>query len=584
MIDKTGGDRALTLLFALPINADGWTWGDDMGHSRSISGIEEYANTVNMHSGANGKMSLYPLAAIWNTNTGLAIGMDMGYPAQYRLVYHAATKQFMIAYDLGLSPETRLHPNRADFRFVLFQFDPQWGFRAALQRYYEIFPEGFKRRVKHEGIWMPFTDIAKVPGFEDFGFGFQEGGVNVSFDDQHGIASFVYVEPMSHWLAMPAQAPRIYEGVLDVLNQDLAGTRGEEAKNMSAATFNSGIYGKDGKYSLSIQKAPWCDGAMFLLSPQPGIVASSKYPATKASMMQKAISNAFAKNRPANASTELGSGLDGVYLDSLEMGAEELNYRKDHFQVAAAPLVFDSQGTPCQLMFFSVLEFAKTTSSQMHTTGKWMFANAALWKYSLPAPLLDVMGTEVNWLSQGAYQPDSETVMNFRRSLCYQKPYCLLMNTDYSLFTTNLVERYFQHCLFYGIWPSFFDADAASKDPYWASSNRWYDRDRPLFKKYIPLFKKITDAGWNPITLANSDNSKILVERFGNDIQKPLFFTVFNNTETAQSGNVRFDFQKLGIRNQIKATRLITGAKVVLQKDQFNLQLAPHQAEVISLE
>jgi hypothetical protein len=32
---------------------------------------------------------------------------------------------------------------------------------------------------------MPFTDIARVPAFEDFGFAFQEGAPNVPFDDAH---------------------------------------------------------------------------------------------------------------------------------------------------------------------------------------------------------------------------------------------------------------------------------------------------------------------------------------------------------------------------------------------------------------
>jgi hypothetical protein len=109
--------------------------------------------------------------------------------------------------------------------------------------------------------------------------------------------------------------------------------------------------------------------------------------------------------------------------------------------------------------------------------------------------MLDVLGTEVNWLQQGEYAPDADAVMLFRRALCRQKPYCLLLNTDYAKFTPALVERYFQRCLFYGVWPGFFDPDAASKDPYWTSSKRWYERDRALFKKYIPLFQRVTAAG-----------------------------------------------------------------------------------------
>ena len=88
------------------------------------------------------------------------------------------------------------------------------------------------------------------------------------------------------------------------------------------------------------------------------------------------------------------------------------------------------------------------------------------------------------------------------------------MNTDYARFTPELVERYFQRCLFYGVWPGFFDEEATSKDPYWVSAKKWYERDRPLFKKYIPLLCRLTGAGWQPLTHASCDNANILVERF----------------------------------------------------------------------
>ena len=118
--DLTGHDRAVTLLFALPLDATGWQWGDDVRQSRRIEGSGEFANTISLRCGANGKMSLYPLAAVWSERAGLALGLDMARPAQYRLVYHAGTKQFFIAYDFGLSQDTAKSPSSAAFRFVLY--------------------------------------------------------------------------------------------------------------------------------------------------------------------------------------------------------------------------------------------------------------------------------------------------------------------------------------------------------------------------------------------------------------------------------------------------------------------------------
>ena len=581
--DIKGRDRAVTLLFALPLEATGWQWGDDVRRSRLIEGSGEFANTTSLHSGANGKMSLYPFAAVWNQHAGLALGLDMDHPAQYRLVYHAGTRQFLIAYDFGLSKDTAKFPGSAEFRFVLYRFDPRWGFRAALQKYYDLFPQHFTRRVTRDGIWMPFTDIAKVPHFEDFGFAFQEGAPNVAFDDQQDIASFVYVEPMSHWLAMPHDVPRTYAGALSVLSNNLAGARSQDAKQMASATLTSGIETAEGQFRLHLQKAPWCDGGVFTLNPDPAIQTTPELPFNKAMVMHQAIEAAFRRNQPADQTNAPAAGLDGVYLDSLEMSSGELNYRRDHFRTAEVPLVFDREGRPCQLMIFDTWMFERDIAAQMHARGKLLFANAVLWQFSFPAPLLDVLGTEVNWLQRGQYAPDSDATMNFRRALCRQKPYCLLMNTDYAKFTPELVERCFQRCLFYGIWPGFFDQEAASKDPYWASANKWYERDRPLFKKYIPLLQRLTAAGWQPLTHATCSNTNIMVERFGPAESGAVFITLLNDTTETQSGTLTIDLKALGYDQTVSARELIAGNPVTLSSSACQISLRPEQAEALCL-
>jgi hypothetical protein len=464
---------------------------------------------------------------------------------------------------------------------------------------------------------MPFTDIAKVPNHEDFGFAFQEGAPNVAFDDQHGIASFVYVEPMSHWLAMPRDVPRTYESALLVLNQDLDGARGKDAAQLAAATLTSGIETADGKFLVHLLKAPWCDGGVFTLNPDPDIPTTPEHPLNKAMVMRQSIEAAFRKNQPkqelpvyqpstanhqpspragrtegehslpihqpSTPNYQLTPGLDGVYLDSLEMASGELNYRREHFRTARVPLVFDREGRPCQLMIFNTWTFERDIAAQMHARGKLLFANAVLWQFAFPAPLLDVLGTEVNWLHHGEYLPDSDAVMNFRRALCRQKPYCLLMNTDYSRFTPDLVERYFQRCLFYGVWPGFFDEEAASKDPYWASAKKWYERDRPLFKKYIPLLRRLTAAGWQPLTHAACDNSNIRVERFGPEPGGAVFLTLLNDTADPQSGTVTAELKALRLKQPASARELVSSNAATPSGHGYQISLRPQQAEVLCL-
>ncbi len=705
-------DRAVSVYFVLPLNAEGWLWSQDMRSEEVVQPGRTYIRGINVDVGANGLMSWYPLACLSGKERGQVLAIPLDEPRLYRIAYDSTEKEFYIVFDFALVPDTEKFPSRADFHFIVYQSDPNWRMRSALQTYYDIFPEFFLKRVKKEGIWMPFADIATVPAFEDFYFAFQEGAPNPAFDDEHGIYSFVYVEPASHWLPMPPEAPRTYEGAIAVLQDDLQGKRGEAAKDMAIATLTSGIKDPGGKFFCHITKAPWCDGAVFLLNPDPDVPTTSELPLNKAKVMLRTVKSALSRHpfqmegwsnygegygideeikRSGERSircetdipgefgasqtivlnqeeakplvvrawskaegvtggedinysiyvdlyytdgtprwaitapfsvgshdweerellitpekpiatitvhllfrrthsgkvwfddvslTELGSSnnllknpgfegkvnrgeIDGTYLDSYEMGAMELNYRRDHFPCADIPLVFNRMTyQPCRLFIFQTYEFQREIAKRMHEQGKLLFANAVLWNFAFPAHLLDVLGTEVNWLPGGEFRPDGDAIMNYRRALCYRKPYCLLMNTNYEKFNRQLVEKYFKRCLFYAIFPGFFDEEAASKDPYWTSPKRWYERDRDLFKKYLPLIISIAQAGWEPITYAVADKEKIYLERYGRAEEKNLHFTIFNDSGEKEGFRLTIDLIALGIKGKVQVRELLTQKEI----------------------
>jgi len=711
--DLAKRDRAISVYFSLPIDAVGWFWSNDMRNEERIQAGRSYIKAIQVPAGATGSMSWYPLGCISGKEEGISIAIPLDEPRLYRISYDSQEREFFIVYDFALVPDTVKFPSKADFHFIIFSIDPKWKMRSALQKYYDIFPQFFLKRVKKEGIWMPFADISTVKGFEDFYFAFQEGAPNPAFDEQHGIYSFIYVEPASHWLSMPPEAPRTYEGAMEVLQRDLKGERGTERRDMAIATITSGIHRLDGKFFCSITKAPWCDGALFLLNPDPDVPTTPQLPINKAMVMLKRIEEALSREfilmggwksygegykiddrvrhsgrnsirceakevgkelgasqvvvlnqkepkqlvvrawskaegvtgEPNNdysvyvdlryvdgtpewgitapfsvgthdwelkeviinpkkpiatltvyllfrrthkgtvwfddvSLSELGSEknllknhsfeddaikgrIDGTYLDSFEMGATELNFRREHFPSVDIPLVFHREThQPCQLLIFHTYEFEREIAKRMHSQDNLLFANGVLWKFPFPAHLLDVLGTEVNWLRRGEYNPDSDAIMNYRRSLCYRKPYCLLMNTNYEKFNHQLVEKYFKRCLFYSIFPSFFDEEAASKDPYWTSPKNWYERDRDLFKKYLPLIISIAKAGWEPITWAFSDKKEIYVERYGRASEGNLHFTVFNDSDKRESFRLTIDLPSLGVKGKIRIREMISGKNV----------------------
>jgi hypothetical protein len=127
-------------------------------------------------------------------------------------------------------------------------------------------------------------------------------------------------------------------------------------------------------------------------------------------------------------------------------------------------------------------------------------------------------------LRDGKFAPESDAVLSYRRTLANQRPYGLLLNADFGGLSSELVERYFQIALFYGFYPSMFSNDAAT-DPYWKDSSL-YDRDRDLFKRYVPLIRRLNVAGWQPLTYATTDQEKVYIERFGD--WPDLCFTLRN--------------------------------------------------------
>src|SRR4029079_12194377 len=93
-------------------------------------------------------------------------------------------------------------------------------------------------------------------------------------------------------------------------------------------------------------------------------------------------------------------------------------------------------------------------------------------------------------------------------------------------FPTTLVEKYMKRSLAYGIFPGFFSHNAA--EGHYFTRPELYDRDRGLFKKYVPLCKLVAQAGWEPITAARSSDEHVHLERFG--AGNVRFLTVFNDS------------------------------------------------------
>ena len=568
--DLKGAERAVTVYVPFPVAGD-WTWWEDMRRSVPAAGVRQ--NSFRTGAGATGMRASYPLAVLTGPRDGLMLAVPVDEPRHHRLVYDADRDLLFAAFDFGLSPATRIFPGAASFRLLLCAADPALGFRGALERYYRMFPAAFEKRIPTEGLWMAFTDIATLPGPEDFGFAFQEGAPNIVWDEAHGILSFPYTEPMTTWLKLDPGAPRTHDGAVGHLNALLADPAHPLHGGASAIAVSS-VLDASGKNVLSVVNAPWCDGCVFALNPDPGLPTTESRPLNRGqdelARLEKAVTE------PVD-----GAVADGAYIDSYEFWANSIDYSADHFVSAEIPLVFDAQSHRVgALTVFSVFTFQKELARRMHGMGKHMMANGALASYDLAAPFLDVLGTETNWMPGGRWQPMTDAELCFRRALSARKPYCFLMNTHYADFTLELTERYMQRALAYGMFPGFF-SENASTDCYFTKPE-WYEPARPLFKKYIPLIRTIARAGWQPVTRAASGDPAVLLERFGEPGDGTVYLTALNDSPEPRTAHITVDLAALGWDTPPRVTEMLSGADTAPGDNAtIPLALAPEQAVLL---
>jgi hypothetical protein len=501
-------------------------WWSDMRRSVLCGESGEHANLTHLGVGATGVQSLYPFACVTNGRSGRAVGVPAGcLPSVSRFGFHAGSSLLYAAFDVALTPDNLRNSaagcGTAEVTVARWNAAPEWGFRSALARYYAMYAGAFRRRAGKDGLWIPFADPSTIEGLRDFGIAYHEGDNCVASDDRLGILSFRYTEPMTWWMPMPPATPRTYEAALALIREHLRSDHREQQR-LAQAVIHSGSMDERGLFNVEFQNAPWTNGAVWNLNPNPRLPRPAGQ-ATKASLSfgEDVIARSYGPRRDGD--------LDGEYLDSIEGWAEVLDYRAESLRHSAACPTF-AAGTlrPVVPTWFSVWELASQMRCELMRRGKLLMANATPWRLHAFSGLLDVMGTETNWLPSGTWRPDGDEVFCLRRSLCYQKPYLLLQNTDFERFGPPEVERYMKRCMAYGVFPSMFSVDASTRN-YW-TERRWYDRDRELFKRYIPVIRRLSSAGWEPITHATTSDPRVFVERFGS-----RYLTVLNDSSARRS-------------------------------------------------
>ncbi len=635
-----------------------WVWFDDPRNYRTLSS-DELRTTRGFPRVGSGELSKYPFGVVaervekdgverWGAAFGIAL--DPEFPAFYRIAANGATRELYVAYDLALTrekPEIELRLALLCWRnpivgvddvmptsYAKYVFSPSdntpFGstpLRAAFDVWRQSYPDAFRVRALEQGNWMAFAKISNVPNPEDFGFVFKEGIDETEKDDALGISSFRYTEPMTWWQQVEKSetSPKTRESALAAA-KELAIKNGRRddgspvwATNEARALFSTGMHDEKGRFSGMLLDTPWCDGVVWSMNDAPGLVELVKSGKLRSEENEgiellagfeikwsEEIANKLygrplpkglaPRTRDAFLRAQAQPGVDGEYVDSSEgYVTAELDFTRAFFEAMTTPLTFDAEGrAPAIFRGLVAYEYVRRISEDVHARSKLIMANATPSACFWLAPVLDVLGTETNWNHSGGWRPMTDDELMYRRLLAAGKPYCFLMNTDFSQFSKECSERYMKRALAYGMFPSFFSADASTK--HYFENPELYERDRELFKRYMPIVKKVAQAGWEPEPSAKTNDPKLYVERFGafptarvatNPLREgnTVYLTLFNDSDETKDYEIALSPAFVQLVANSTVTEELSGAPAQISMGAFvKGSIEPQDVKVFKFE
>lgn len=454
-IEATGEeDRALTLVFRVPLGGEGWYWWDDLRTRRSVptTGGRLFFNWRHLDGGH--LYSPYPLACVTRDApaAALALAAPPGQAVLQRFAFRAEGG-LTAAFDVGLAP--RLGQRSAAVEVAIYAADVAWGLRAALHRYYILYADGLRPAGEHAGAWFTAVNPELVPNPAVFGLLFDEQATDhLAWSRANRLLSLTYFDPwgQSGDGTGPANGALWDANGQEVVRRDPAG-----------AAYR-----------------PWSTDPALLPDGPAGLI------------------NAWLAGRLETAEGALG----GVVLDGIgarERGWQVDDYRPEHLAASDLPLAH-SKATRRPVVYSAIAHTAwlRETSRRLRRADR-LILGALDSEALLPfvVPWLDVLATGV--------APDDDQLM-WLRSLAYHKPVTFL--DPRILDPTTMPDeqlRLWRRCLLWGVFPG---------SAGWLSP-RVLQSVEPLFRAYVPVLRELAAAGWEPVTYATVNDAAIELERFG---------------------------------------------------------------------
>jgi hypothetical protein len=535
------GDRALDVVFRLPVDLTGWQFAQDITKAKTL-GSEPMSNDV------------YPMQAVTlpDRGWGLALCIPPDSPCEFRYDYDAASRTLSLRVPLGLAAEARL-PGVGSFRFELYRIDTRWGLRDALRRYYETHSEFFRDLTGVHGGWLFACATSKLPNPQDYAY--HEGGPRGwEIDEELGILTCPYRIPTQREIVFPSlpESDADARARIAGLAAAATGAPAQQRANVYARLMQAcAAFDDQGKpyivrrdnVGADVTPAKPIYNVVYSVNCSPSLFADRPEVPTVGRFELDAIT----------AMLDGNAALDGVYLDSVSGWVSRMkNFRREHFPYVEHPLSYAAvTGQAAIPGWLHTYDFLVACRRLLTPRGKVVFPNVGR---GLRLPFL-YFASDVIGLESGLLRGDYAERLPFYRSMAGRKPvldmeYLEVHGKPTEFGDRTGFERFWKWCLLYGVQPSIGRSCVEA-----------YDQFGDIYDRYRDALRAVGRAGWQPVT-HGTVSAPGLIERFG-AASDGLLFTVFNpDREQTHRVTVAIDWAALGMETPEQLIDLLTGAPV----------------------
>ncbi len=556
LMDLSGKDRGLWMGFNLPADLVGWEWGKTLSVSSEVKADGSAFGDAN---------NLVPIPTVWNKQGGLALAIPPMHPCVFEVGADGEGLRVQMAY--GLSAATTKFPSRARFCFRIYSVDPVWGYRDALAKYFDWYPDYYSLDPKimaaldhhHDWISVNYAENKEVKrdslidqsktrymGYTKTSARIQnlKGADKLKTREDH-VEGINRVDTIQHYAKKAKSGdPLLEEGRL--------------------ALLSSICYEPDGNFSIFSQGPTEVD---YPHNCDPDLFVDKDVPVFADMYLRKAV--------------ELRkiSGFDSIHWDRLGGWSNNLNYRKAHFAYIDHPLTFDQEGRPCIHTQFTNYELYDKYRKLAETGGLYQEAAGMKqynWSKMPNQPAGQMRGGQfflasvvaAGW-QEGSFKPIGLGGFDFERMVVGRKAYRVSsgnMIEHNNPPTLEVIKNALAKTTAYGFAcpvqiQYFYTPDHAKyrADYSWISK----PEHRDLWDRYEPASLAIRLAGWEPVTHAWPSSDEVQVQRFGKG--KEIYFTVWG-PEPPASVDIEIDANGLGLTGQPSFHEMVSEVDIKVKK------------------